>query len=272
MTRTGPSFGDRLWRSMLRPVCFFVLPGLLAAGCRSRSDLVEAELRTRDAELRQTRTDLQRAEGLNFALQQELHCRPGSTPAPFLCESPSRPIAAMSGMIKEISLARGTGGLDEDGWPGDEALLVVLAPKDIDGSAVKVPGNLVVLASEITPEGVKLPLSNWEVPSLQLQKLWRSGWLSSGYHVKLQWKRYPATEKLRITCHFTTLPDGRLFEADKDVTVHLMPGAGHLQPLPPGMAPPAVEDPAIMPPVSAQKPAPDGQPVRLLEPAGKPPE
>ena len=52
----------------------------------------------------------------------------------------------------------------------------------------------------------------------------------------------------------------------------LMPGAGHLQPLPPGMAPPAVEDPAIMPPVSAQKPAPEGQPVRLLEPAGKPPE
>src|SRR5207247_1858588 len=43
-----------------------------AAGCRSRSDLVEAELRTKDRQLRETRGELMRAETMNEALENTL--------------------------------------------------------------------------------------------------------------------------------------------------------------------------------------------------------
>jgi hypothetical protein len=263
MSRKWRSIDDPQRRSILRPVLILPLAALPLFGCRNnRSDLVEAELRTREAELRQTRAELQRSQGLNGALQQEMMIRtPVAAPAPPFCEPGYGPVGAMSGQIKEIVLARGTGGIDEDGWPGDEALLVVLVPKDVDGSAVKVPGNLTVMAAEITPEGVKMPLSTWEIPSLQLQKMWRSGLLSSGYHVKLPWKKWPGTEKVRVTCHFTTLPDNRLFEADKDVLVHLAPGVPHAAPMTVVPGPPPG-------PIITEKPAPP-EGARLLDPIEK---
>jgi hypothetical protein len=97
--------------------------------------------------------------------------------------------------------------------------------------AVKVPGSLVVQALEITPEGGKRPLSTWEIPAEQLRRSWQSGLLSTGYTVVLPWKRCPTTEKLRVVAQFK-LPDGRVFEADKDVTIHVPP-----QPLQPALPP-----------------------------------
>src|SRR5438876_5875311 len=79
-----------------------------AAGCRSRSDLVEAELRTKDRQLRETQGELMRAETMNEALEYTLRdqraaglpvCRPGAGPL---------------GLVKDIQLGRGTGGIDED--------------------------------------------------------------------------------------------------------------------------------------------------------------
>ena len=278
MTRIGRSIGDRVRWSNLRRVLFVLPIVMVLAGCRGRSDQVEAELRTRDAELRHLRTDLQRAEGLNYVLQSELQCRPAGVlmSGPDFSEAPAAPRASLAGMIKEVVLARGTGGVDEDGRPGDEAIMLVIVTKDADGSAVKVPGNLAVQAYEVTQEGIKLPLAGWDVPSLQLQKMWHSGLLSTGYHVKLAWKKPPSFEKIRIVCQFTTLPDNRLFEMDRDIVVRLIPGAG--QPIPgmivPGPAP--TFDGPFLPPgalaplppaatVTANKPAEPERP-RLLEP------
>src|SRR4029453_7674189 len=65
--------------------------------------------------------------------------------------------------VKEITISRGTGGVDEDGAPGDEGLLVVISPKDEDGSAVKVPARALVAAWEITPAGLKTPIGSWSI-------------------------------------------------------------------------------------------------------------
>jgi hypothetical protein len=54
------------------PVATFLASSLLLAGCR-HSDLVEAELRTKESELREARSDLLRSESFNDALQRELH-------------------------------------------------------------------------------------------------------------------------------------------------------------------------------------------------------
>jgi hypothetical protein len=245
---------------MARRLAFWVLALSLAgaAGCRSRSDLVEAELRTKDRLLRESQGDLMRAETMNEALENTLRdqraavgpvCRPGAGPL---------------GLVKDIQLGRGTGGIDEDKVPGDEGIQVVLVPRDIDGSAIKAPGTLRVTALEILPAGTKVPLSTWDVSANQLRQTWRSGLLSTGYHVTLPWQIVPRTEKLRIVAQFQPL-EGGVFEAERDVQIHLLLEPQHR---PSAVYPAAPTGPGLPPPtLPAQPEIPVGPPPRTVPPA-----
>ena len=246
----------------------------LAAGCKStkRYELIEAELRTRERELADTRVQLDQSRNLLRAYEA----------------SQSRGAPAPGGgvflPVKEIAIARGTGGVDDDGQPGDEGLLVVIAPKDEDGSAVKVPARALVAAWEITPAGLKNPIGSWNVPAEKLRSTWKSGLISTGYFVPLPWQTLPSTDRVRVAVRLVTT-DGRAFEADRDVNVKppyprggnvlpypqpavpglpstpVHPGAptipvppGTRQPLFPEMAPPGV--PSTIPPGTEELPPP----------------
>src|SRR6516225_839710 len=221
--------------------------GLLspAAGCRN-CDLVEAELRTRVSDLRVLREELLRSECQNVALARELSTLRQSGPASLSPEQASQTYS-----LKQVVLGRGTGGYDSDDCPGDEALQVVLEPRDGDGHTVKAPGSLHVEALEISPEGLKIPLSAWDLSPDQVRHSWRSGLFSTGYFIVLPWKTWPSYQRVRIIARFA-LADGRLFETDKDVTVRLAPAA-YRKPAAPS---PVLESPsplnasAVPPPVS----------------------
>jgi hypothetical protein len=245
---------------MIRARYVWVIAFLAAAGCRnSRSELVEAELRTRDRELREMRGELLKAETMNEALENTLRAqqcaqpvlRPGSTTG-FLSQ------------VKDIQLGRGTGGIDEDKIPGDEGIQVVLVPRDIDGSPIKAPGTLKVTALEISPEGLKTPLSTWDVSALQLRRSWRSGLLSTGYFVALPWQKIPTSEKLRIVATFQPL-EGGTFEAERDVTIRLLaeatrcPAAG-LGPPVPATGGPTLPSPPVGPQPRSVETIPPPQP------------
>ncbi len=206
-----------------------LVPGLLvllAAGCRN-CDLVEAELRTRERELRELHSDFLRVECENEALHREIRSLRQSGPHPTVEE------ASQSNTVRQIVLGRQTGGVDEDNCPGDEALSVVVEPRDGDGHALKAPGKLYVEALEINREGLKSPLGTWELSEAELRRTWRSGLLSTGYHVTLPWKNWPTSDRLRVVARLT-LPDGRAFEADKDVRIRLTAAAHRkLPPAPP---------------------------------------
>jgi hypothetical protein len=297
----APAMEARLrWRFRL-VCCAFAFLALLG-GCRSgqKSALTEAELRTREREVRDLQTDLRRAENMNQAMARELTDRRQCTTPPYPpSSSVEGPASIMGSMVKEVLLGRGTGGIDDDGWPGDEALQVVLVPQDVDGHAVKVPGSLVVIVFEVTSDGLKVPLDRWDIAPLQLQRNWRNGLFSTGYYISLPWRKWPASEKLRVVAQFTTLPDGRVLEADRDVKIRLMPGGPRgvpvsgppgtivMPPAPRGDAPFAPEFPApcfpdenpLTPPGAwfrdtqpppgrreAAKPAPGPHPARLLGP------
>jgi len=242
-----------------RPLVWLLALSLAgAAGSRSRSDLVEAELRTKDRQLRETQGELMRAETMNEALENTLRdqrtvgvpvCRPGAGPL---------------GLVKDIQLGRGTGGIDEDKVPGDEGIQVVLVPRDIDGSAIKAPGTLRVTALEIMPEGTKVPLSTWDVSANQLRQTWRSGLLSTGYYVTLPWQTLPRTERLRIVAQFQPL-EGGVFEAEKDVQIRLLLEQQHR---PSVVYPPAPAGPGLPPPMPPVPPdLPVGPPPRTAPPA-----
>jgi hypothetical protein len=125
--------------------------------------------------------------------------------------------------------------------------MVVVVPRDDDGSAVKVPARVIVFASEVTREGLKTPIGKWDVPPEQLRGTWRGGMLGSGYFVPLQWDRAPRTNRVRVSVKLVTL-DGREFEADKDVTVRPLPGL-----TPPAPMSPPNDIPELPPPTPAAR-------------------
>jgi hypothetical protein len=196
-------------------LCFGLALISAVCGCRS-CHRVESELRAREQDVLQLREDLDRCSVYNQTLQHELHSLRGE-----LGLGPDgQPPAAYP--VRSIALGRQTGGRSNDNCPGDETLQVQVEPRDPEGQAIKAPGMLVIQVQEISAEGVKRPLSSWEVPQEQLRKAWRSGLLTTGYVLNFPWKVWPSAEKLRVTAQFQ-LADGRVFEAEKDISVRLTP-------------------------------------------------
>src|SRR5688500_16279488 len=108
-------------------LCVMILQ-LATAGCRnSRSDLIEAEHRTKERLLRESNEELERSRLINEALERDYLHRQQGIPSP------------NSGTLspKDITLANGTGGVDDDRLPGDEALQVVVMPRDEDRHPVR---------------------------------------------------------------------------------------------------------------------------------------
>jgi hypothetical protein len=194
-----------------------LLPLLCLGGCRhGNQELLESELRTRDRNVRELREEVSRLEWHNEALQREL----GAT----YQGGPRLPpeVAAQAYGIRRVTLGRSTGGLDQDHQLGDEALQVVLEPRDGEDHVIKAPGTLSVVALEISPEGLKTPFSSWTVPPEQLRKSWHSGFFTTGYVLALPWQTPPHSTQVRVIARLQT-DDGRQFEADRDVRVVLRP-------------------------------------------------
>jgi hypothetical protein len=268
------------WVSAGVPICLLsVLSSLFLAGCRpnKRYDTIEAELRTRERELTDTRAALEQARTLNRAYEQS-RSRPSFPGAPAGTSTGGGPVCS----IRDIVLARGTGGLDDDGLPGDEALMVVIVPQDEDKSAVKVTARATIVAWEITPAGIKNPIGTWELSAEQLRPTWRSGLFATGFFVTVPWQTFPTMERVRVAVRLTTT-DGAAFEADRDIAVRPVPQAvprGGANPYPypspspapstpvvpprgrepllPGAVPPGV--PSVLPPGTEELPPPAGLP------------
>jgi hypothetical protein len=241
-------------------------------GCHNSCDLVEAELRTRELQLANLRDQLNQLRADNEALQHHIAAQTGGAPYKVSPDEAAQPTT-----LRKLVLGRQTGGVDEDGQPGDEALQVLVEPRDGDGHAVKAAGTLTVRAAEVTPEGLKKPLCSWEVNADTLRRAWKSGLLTTGYSLVLPWKAYPSNEKVRVIVQLTT-GDGRTFEAEKDVTVRVVPVANRKVPSEPADA---GDGPQLPPPRkqdggdgqgwrSAPTRADGAQPAGLWQPNRKP--
>lgn len=111
--------------------------------------------------------------------------------------------------------------------------MVVIVPKDEDGSAIKIPARALVAAWEITSAGLKNPIGSWNIPAEKLRPTWKSGLISTGYFVALPWQTLPSTDRLRIAVRLVSA-DGRTFETDRDVYIRppLPPRGGSVPVLP----------------------------------------
>ncbi len=239
-------------RRSARALLLVAASAVAALGCRSNCGVVERALHARENDLLAAREELERCHAINEGLQMELqavHADPSANPG-----DPDRP-AAVVVPIRSLTLGRQTGGRDGGACGGDESLQVVVQPLDPENQPVKVPGSLFIQALEITPAGLKQPLSTWQISDDELRRSWRAGLLGSGYFLVLPWKAWPSSDKLRVVAQFR-LPDGRLFEADKDVTIRVVPAAK--RPAPP--MPPPADGPTLPPPRTLPSPEPDPTP------------
>jgi hypothetical protein len=214
---------------------------------------VESELRARENDVLELREELHRCGIYNQTLQQEVHALRGQMGMPPHGPSPA------AYPVMSLILGRQTGGRSNDICPGDDALQVQIEPRDPEGQAIKAPGQLLIDAQEVTPEGIRRPLSSWMIPPDELRRSWRNGLLTTGYLLNLPWKVWPSTEKLRVTAQFQ-LADGRVFAADRDVMVRLTPVNQRPTVVPNTRATPATEE------TPAPKPAGDGGPPLLPAP------
>ena len=92
--------------------------GFVPCGCKHNNGLLENELRERDKQYREALEELGKAEHRTDAQQREIEAlRKGATITPEQ--------AAQTFGLKRISFGRGTGGVDNDSMPGDEALQII---------------------------------------------------------------------------------------------------------------------------------------------------
>jgi hypothetical protein len=243
-------------------LAFLALAAPLAVGCgnSTRQELLENELRARDFQLRELVGELGKAELRDDALRHEVDIlrRGGNVP----------PEATAMFGLRRIVLGRGTGGVDNDGLPGDEALAIYIEPRDTDDHVIKVPGSrCLVTVLEINHQGLKCPLSSWELDAEQLRQCYRESLLSTGYYLRLPWRVFPHTENLRVIVRLL-LPDERVYEADKDIKVRLVPGKSVREPAPPDGPPlPLFPGPEVGPPPAV---SPKTLPPPLPTPKEKP--
>lgn len=244
------------------PLAFVLGLSLTAglSGCRNanKCDQVESELRAREEDVRHLKSELDRAEFYNQSLARELAAVRGEPGPTGLIEKPSERYP-----VRSIRLGRGTAGRAAD-CGGDDALQVQVEPIDCEGQAIKAPGCLYIEILEISKEGLKRPLSSWEVAQDDLRRKWQNGLFNTGYMLTFPWKTPPTTEKLRVLARLTLI-DGRVFEADKDITVRLLPEhIRRVQPILPSPAP--TPDTTFPPPTPSPIPIPTPGPTTIPTP------
>jgi hypothetical protein len=238
----------------MRCSCWLALLLSLLAGCRSNNnELLEMALRSREQDMLILREELAHLEYQNSALQREMCALRQQGP---LAVPPE--LAAQVFPMKRIVLGRTTGGLDNDNQYGDEALQVVIEPRDLSDHVIKAPGSAQILALEISPEGLKAPISTWQIPPEQMRLSWKQGMFTTGYVLILPWQQMPKMEQVRIVVRFA-LSDGRLFEADRDIRVRINPVV--FRPAPPVKAgPPLAPSDPVLPAPREVEPAPEQAP------------
>lgn len=219
------------------------MASLLASGCR-RNDLVENELRARDIQYREALEELMRNEAISSDLRRENEAlRAGQKLSPEQ--------AAQTFGVRKIVIGRGTSGIDNDRLPGDEALQIWIEPRDASDHTIKAPGIIKIAVQEINAQGEKSLLSTWDVDPDTVRNSWKQGLLSIGYMIQLPWKTPPRVETIRVIARFI-LPDGRFYEADKDLKVRLLPGAAlRSAPPPPPETPAFRQNPFASPVLQA---------------------
>jgi outer membrane murein-binding lipoprotein Lpp len=250
-----------------------VAAAAMAAGCASRGqlDVLESRLRQQD----DTITQLQNQVTTTQSQLQAAHRESDELRTQVADGTRTARVEQVSalGTVEGIELNRYlTGGLDRDGKPGDEIFSAYVVPTDAQGNVVKAPGSVAVTLFDLSKPEPQQRIGHWEYSAKDADALWHSGFLGSGYIVRVPWQEKPQSANLLVHARLKTI-DGRQFDTSQ--TIHIVPPGGATPAAAPAVAAdtpkeqPTPQPPAIVPatvpaiaPTSAPPIAPQhGQPV-----------
>lgn len=199
----------------------------LAAGCTLRPNAaLENELRLREDrvlalqhELRQTRQELVAARRESEHLREQAR----QTGEQVLATEQADVLFRAEGLRINTLL---TGGLDEDGRPGDELLSVVLEPFDADGGTLKLPGDLTIEISDPAADEAE-SIGEWTYSAADVRSAWHAGFIVTGFKFRLPLPSALRHETLVVHARLSTT-DGRAFDATETVNVRVPSAEGTL--------------------------------------------
>ncbi len=206
------------FRAILTGTSLLLAVHVCGCAMRGNVELLEARLRQQEDQLARLDTKLQTTEGELAAAERE---------ALFLREQlvAKGEKALLPEQADTLFRATGiqfnkllTGGLDRDGIEGDELLSAVVVPHDADGELVKIPGEIEVEAYDLSREGEQKQIGRWRYGTDSCRELWHSGFLGSGYLVRVPWAEKPQSNRIMLRAKLTTT-DGRVFETSEPVDI-----------------------------------------------------
>lgn len=214
------------------------LAGLLGLACLSsltgckQCDLVEAELRYRNRQVRQ----LQQMVHQKDAEIQFLQAMAGDGGAGCASatggETPENVYHREA--MSRVSLGMSTGPRDIDRDGTQDAIQFMIVCHDYDDDAFKCPGSAQIELHRKQESGALVPVANWQVDSDKLRETWKTSLLGSGYQVIVSTPVLEEGQNWRAVVAFETL-DGRVFRDERDFSLRrrrATPKFSDPQPLP----------------------------------------
>ena len=114
-----------------------------------------------------------------------------------------------------------TGGLDRDGAPGDEGIMVAVEPRDAEGHVVKGPGAVSVVLMDPSLAGDAARIARWDFAAEEVPSHFHNTFVAKGLQFELPWPdKAPANRDLRLFVRYTT-PDGNKIMAEAPIDVRL---------------------------------------------------
>lgn len=155
------------------------------------------------------------------------------------------PSAPSNERVTALAFGKRTGGLNLDGRPGDDGILVVLEPRTARGEITAGSGDVAIVLLDPAASGEGARYARWEFTGTDFAALFRpaSSEGPAGTYLELSWPDAPPQHsRLKLFVRMRT-PDGRQLQIDRDISVSLPVGTTTIAPpLPfaPTLAPPQV--------------------------------
>jgi hypothetical protein len=160
-----------------------------------------------------------------------------------------------------------TGGLDQDGIPGDEGLLVVIEPRNEEGKIVSAAAACSIVVLDPALNGPEARVARWDFTPEEVAGRYRKSPLGEGVHVEMPWPSNPPMHtELTLVVRLET-PEGHRYVAEREIRVDLLgddegprdkAAAAPLDSAPP----PAAEEDGSAPATAARRKRPEWRPYR----------
>jgi hypothetical protein len=125
--------------------------------------------------------------------------------------------------VQSLEIGRHSGGIDTDGKPGHDAIVVFLKPKDADGTTLKAAGSVKIHLFDLAaPEGQR-EVAAWSFDVDEARRHYASGIMADHYSFELPLKTRPAHAEMTLRAEFTDYLTGKVVDAQDTFTLTLPP-------------------------------------------------